>query len=299
VFIDYGDQRLRVAIDAQTTRGMDLKQLQAALKSLETLQDAPLTIVDKDAAADWFVSRDTAGDGWVLAPRSLIEKKDWLADKTAAIESRLLLDDADPKKLEATLRGLNKATNLLALASRLGGESASGGLNVELELVHYPKGAAQGDVVPLARLATLEAGGKLQFRVTNRGHSPVDFTLLFVDSAFGIEPVFPRSFAADNQLKPGKDWQSPPLPITADKTTGRENVVLIATESTGAAVSFAFLAQPSLALARQAVQRGGARKPSAFENLLQTAGFGGATRGLGVGAGVQPVIQTRGWVVKP
>jgi hypothetical protein len=54
-------------------------------------------------------------------------------------------------------------------------------------------------------------------------------------------------------------------------------------------------------LARDAIARtrGGERKPTPFEHLLQSAAFGGATRGLATGDGAQPVVQTRSWVVKP
>jgi hypothetical protein len=150
----------------------------------------------------------------------------------------------------------------------------------------------------LERLPALPAGGKLQFRVTNQGRESVDFTLLFVDSAFGIVSVFPPGYGADNRLQPGKNWQSRAFRITAE-TVGREHAVLIAVEPGPTPVSFAFLAQPSLASARAAMeQTRGARSASPFENLLQSAAFGGATRGLGVDT-AQPIVQTRSWGVKP
>lgn len=301
VFIDYGDMRLHVAVDAETTSGADLNSLLSALQSLADRDDAPLSIVKDAGQADWLVSRYPAGEKGqsVLVPRSVIEKERGLDDEAAPQESRLVLSESDPEKLDRTLRALNKASNLLALAGRLGGEADAGGLDVRLELKHYPKDAnAQPEVLPLERLPTLPAGGKLQFRVTNNGRLPVDFTLLFVDSAFGITSIFPKSFAADNRLKAGGSWQSDAFPVTAD-TIGREHAVLIAVESGDTPISFAFLAQASLEAAHRVFERGGARKPSPSEEFLQSAAFGGPTRGLAIDDSVEPVMQTRSWVVKP
>jgi hypothetical protein len=147
----------------------------------------------------------------------------------------------------------------------------------------------------------LAAGGKLQIRLTNRGRVPVDFNLLFVDSQFGIQPIFPPPFAADNRLPPGKLFETRPMTVTAE-TVGREHIVLIAVPAGRAPANFASLAQPTLTLARrqQAQQRGGG-PPEAFQEFLEFVAYrSGNTRGMDTGSATgPPVVEVRSWIVEP
>lgn len=303
VFADYGDMRLKVAVDAESTRGTSTDNLLASLRALAAQDTAVLALLDDLTAADWIVSKRQTprGSRWILSPRSTAQQVRGPAIPLDSSAAEFAFDETDPTKLDALLRTITRATNLLALSGRLGNVGESSYLKVQLEVLYYSIGKDQPIVVPIDRLPELNANGKVAFRLTNRGSEPVDFTLLYVDSAFGISAVFPKNYAADNRLQPGKSYQTRLMTVTAD-TLGREHLVLIAVPASGAPKSFAFLAQPNLASAQAELhQTRGADSDSQFARFLQQTAFGqGGTRGIDMADEENlPIIQTRSWMVSP
>lgn len=303
VYTEFGDLRLPVAMDFDPTRESDVKRRRAAVLELAARKNAPISLVEDPNAAAWFISTgivDANRDCWVLSPRSTAVHSRGLAAESEERSLRLAVD-TDPTKLEETLRKISRAVNLIGLASRLGASDSTNSVNLKLDILY--RSAAQGKewkIFSADRPPTFAAGGQLQFRLTNLSRRPADFTLLFVDSAFGIEPVFPRQYGADNRLPPGKSWESNPIKVTAE-TIGREHVVLIAVPAANVPASFAFLAQPNLAAAQAAGQRARGESSSPFEAFLEFAAFqAGDVRGVDIASGQgSAVVLSQSWVVRP
>lgn len=297
VLADYGDFRLRVALEDDVARG-EGNDHTSSLKALAAKQDSPITIVEDFESADWFISRDpeSRSNGWILSPRSTYQQPRGLAD-SKELQIRLALNGANPESVEESLRRLNRATNLLSLAARLGSTDPDG-VSIHLDLLYRAPDWKEPALLPIDRLPTLVPGGTVTIRVTNTGRESVDFTLLFVDSQYGIVSVFPRKYAnVDNRLTSGKCIETKALQVT-DGTVGREHLVLIAVPSDRERINFAFLAQPNLARAdAERSQIRGNRLTSSFEKLLETAAWGGDTRSLGQSVKT-PAVQTRSWVVE-
>jgi hypothetical protein len=182
-----------------------------------------------------------------------------------------------------------RARNLLAIASaspnrRLGGPSGSG-VDVSVEMLRR-----EGDAGRFAPVTwgpgglAVRDGEVIRFRVENRGRAAADVTLLFVDSAYGIQSVFPPAGThAYNRLGPEETFETEPWEVTAT-TLGLEHLVLIALRGTGPTADFGWLAQPTLERADAAVRSGGDSTrdfDSPLGVLLQRGIFGaGETRGL-------------------
>jgi len=301
VYVDYGDQRLQVAIDGATTRGNTRDPVRAVLKQLSSENNSPINIIDEIVKADWLViERTKAGQpsDWVLSPRSEVIETRGLNLPSAKPQIQFAIDPKAPDKMMATLQSIARAQNLLGLAAKFGNES-SDEFNVECEVSYKRAGAPTAMAMTGDQPTTIRAGGRIQIKVHNRGRDPVDFNLLFVDSLFGIQPIFPRSYASDNRLASGKSYETKPMSVTAN-TVGRENIVLIAVPAAGAPSNLTFLAQPTLELAQKETgqRRGGGAAPP-FEQFLEFVAYrAGSTRGLSIGA-AKPVVQVRSWIVEP
>jgi hypothetical protein len=183
--------------------------------------------------------------------------------------------------LDEHLRRIARAQNLLRLVQADGGKpGGKQAVDVEVQIVRTPPGAPDGAPLdPRAPAATLRAGDRLECKVHNRGADPADVTLLFIDSGFGIQCVYPvAGTATDNRVYAGET----PLAFTAtinDKTVGMEHLVMIAVPADGPMVDFGVLEQPTLTM-----HRGGEvaapSLESPFGQLLKSAMFGqGTTRG--------------------
>jgi hypothetical protein len=107
-------------------------------------------------------------------------------------------------------------------------------------------------------------------RLTNPNNIPVDVTLLYIDSGFGIDALFPGR-GEINRLLPG---ETVPVRIRVDsKTAGRENLVAVVVRGTDSLpADFTALAQPTLEAARGAERTRGALA-TPLGQLLQGAMF--------------------------
>jgi hypothetical protein len=133
--------------------------------------------------------------------------------------------------------------------------------------------------------------------VSNPGKVPVDVTILFVDSGYGISAVFPqRGMIEDNRLPPGKTLRTQRFSVT-DATLGLEHAVLLAVKGEGAAADFSYLEQSALPTERT---RGAAAANHPLGRFLADAlRQQGTTRGLAAQQAETYLAKSLSWRVKP
>lgn len=187
--------------------------------------------------------------------------------------------------VETHLQPLAKALNLLRLAGQV--NEATSALQLEVEVARQAQGAADFQKIEFKPGAapTLNPGDRLQITVKNASQAPLDVTVLYIDSRYGITPIYG---GGENRLLPGNQAKMPEGTIDAN-TTGLEQMLFIATRAAGPRQDFTYLAQAGVPEAVRAgpaetVQRGSPQgELLAFENMLLRAGFGHeaiAKRGL-------------------
>jgi len=308
VRLSYGELALALAVDraapgdGEATAGTSTEAGRLA-GELESLGPERMPLVR--------VVNDPADAAWLLRPRA---DGVWLipAEGSAHTPGRAAGDLFGPvprgeegvEWLRDRLVRIARASNLLAIASasanrRLRGPSGSG-VDVGVEMLRREGDAGQfapvvwgpgGLVVPDRQV--------IRFRVENRGRLPADVTLLFVDSAYGITPVFPAAGThAYNRLGPKETFETEPWEVTAT-TLGLEHLVLIAIRGSGPTADFGWLAQPTLERAGAAVRSGGDPTrdlDSPLGVLLQRGIFGaGQTRGLSRQAAEDVALGVLSW----
>ena len=90
----------------------------------------------------------------------------------------------------------------------------------------------------------------LGFTIENTGTSAEDVTVLYVDSLYGITPLYPTSPETDNRLIPGALWSHRWSVTTIGSTTGLERILVLSVPARGGfdRVRFTELMQPHLAI---------------------------------------------------
>jgi hypothetical protein len=263
-FIDIGDQQLRVAVDP---RDAEAKAVSAAMrgdvekivKGLSGPQSL-VRLVDKTNEADWLVRLQ--GDKVVLVPGS-----GWSVGRAPLGDTAF-----GPAPIDANLKAwLNDALNRIARAESLkrlaaGGEPGGPDQPIRLDLKVKRRKNTQDKVgaIPIAWPApdVLAYDGDLMvFKLTNQGRFPIDVTLLYIDSGFRIDCLYPNEGEL-NRLRPG-DSESIGLRINS-KTTGLEQLVVIAVKATGQPVDFSQLAEPTL---ESALKKAGTRGDELKQSL--------------------------------
>lgn len=183
--------------------------------------------------------------------------------------------DALNDLIDSHLRPIAKVHNLIRLSAQLG---TAGSEEVALE-VRLLRRTEAGEYQPIAERSGLRLvpGDAIRLEFENRGRAPLDATVLFIDSRYGVHPVYPTGGQL-NRLMPGYR-DSIEGTITAD-TTGIERMLVIAvrTRDGMAPVDFTYLAQASLP---ETVRGESVADPTrgeidvlALEDLLTEAGFG-------------------------
>ena len=285
---EFGSFRLRVALQqpgSAAARGFTTlapgqgpAAIERAMSDLITSTNGLAERVSTPAA-DWFV-RLTDGRA-VLTPSEGWQATATSSGGTSGPPPQFVMGAAnDPKtaaSLSDALRRIGRARNLMRLAS-----AAGQGPRVDLRLVRYANASDTTGRPLLVRPGdvTVRAGEFAEFRISNTGQRPVDVTVLYIDAAFGIQPIYPqRDREVDNQLKPGETRIIGRFRVT-DDPLGWESAVAIAVESTPARQNFSMLAQDSLE-----TRRGdSATSSSPLLRLLESAMFGSEaqTRGQNV-----------------
>ena len=152
--------------------------------------------------------------------------------------------------------------------------------------------------------AILHDGDLISFRMTNNSEEALDLTLLFVDSGYGITPIFPRPGTAGDNRVLGKSTgravrQSDILRVTSRTTAGPEQVVLIAVRAHGPPADFSFLAQTTIERVRDAIAKDPVLQAPLARLLLSAEFDAGATRGLGLANIASYNICSLKWETRP
>ena len=130
----------------------------------------------------------------------------------------------------------------------------------------------------------LQAGELIALEIENPTRFEIDFSVMFVDSGYGITSLFPDvDTVVDNRLPAGESFVLGPLEVE-DSSFGLEHLIVIGVKSAGQPVDFSWLAQDSLEQVRS-IARTHARLDhslkSPLSRLLQSALFAeGTTRGV-------------------
>jgi hypothetical protein len=178
------------------------------------------------------------------------------------------------KDLEANLRKVAKVRTLFALAEALAGNEVARGLAIELTVERA--GSGRKETFKPSDVPELRDRDVLTLRASNTGRRPVDLTVLFVDSRYGVEPWFPYGGEL-NRVRPGETVKSE-LVVNLD-TVGTEHFLVIAAavEPGTARTDFSFLAQEGVTTR----DRRGPVSQATVADLLLNAGLrGGGHRAI-------------------
>jgi hypothetical protein len=324
VKLDLGELRIPVAIDTgepgkgDTGKGSGaaatlskpqlarLRELEAGLKARANEPGALFHIVPTLAGASWALHY--RGNDLSLLP---VDAAQVPANRPLRGGTLLfpIVPEQTAEHLAESLAQIARAQNLIAIAKNARRDSAIVSEGLDNQSGARPADSSDGDsprirvellkckgrddktgqVIPLGgKELQLHPGDWIAFRVTNAGARPVDFTLLFIDSKFGITPLFPARWGEENRLAGSENPQSRPFQTRGyrvnDKTVGHEYLVAIAVA--GAAQSehadFTFLAQADVDARQRSGGANGSRSVnSALGRLLRQAMYrDGGKRGL-------------------
>jgi Caspase domain len=224
----------------------------------------------------------------------------WFLDRTGALicsgskanlSFRLQNPSADfdfnvRRELTKWLNAIGKVRNLEQMVERFkGGRFAR---KIKIKLMVKKAGESKERIVDQSSRQPLSEGDALRLEISNTSSSPVDLTILFVDSRYGIVSLFPTSGRTNRISAKGKITNIGGK-ITAD-TLGLEGMIVIASKAApGTPVAdFRFLAQKKLSRTKNLRALGGATSQPALgavEELFASAAFGGkrgvSTRSVG------------------
>ena len=273
-------------------------------------EGAVFELVDDRARAQWLV-RPIDGkqivllpaEGWVSAP----------GIETAPVFGPAPVDEQLDDWLSERLGRIARASNLLKISGEMSGERkrslfsdlyGSDNTELRMELLDLKSTEEDEEGKPLEwprEGLRLEEGAVVALRLRNASSHAVDFTVLFVDSGYGIEPVYPSpKTVVDNRLGPGASFTVGPLAVDSS-STGLEHLIVIAVKADGQPVDFTWLAQKSLEQARAVgLRRGGLANDNPLGQLFEQALFGaGQTRGLKTASARTVAVQAVSWQSVP
>jgi hypothetical protein len=285
----FGSLRLPVGIEAGA--GKPVKDLAEELRKSAGQEGTLFQLGARGERAEWQLHQDK-GKLW-LVPAGLTRPSAESRQERGAVFGPYEPREGD--KLAADLNRIARARNLLRLTTP--GREPGSGVKVQLTMLKLKD---EDDPVGQKLVwqkdgLTLKHGEVVAWDVTNLGRTAVDVTVLFVDSAYGIEAVFPaKGTTSQNRFAPGKTRRLTTATVNAEKSSGWEHMVVIAVRAEGIPIDFTFLEQPSLP---QAVPRE-AKTPLGL--LLQNACFAqGRTRGVRYQVMEDYTIRVLSWRVLP
>jgi len=308
VYVDYGLRRMRVSVHDEQG-GMSsqsrsaLRDVRAALAELARRPGALVELIDRPMEADWQVYSDAGrlylvpGQGWISEDDP--DNKNRMRVAAPSLFGPIPLGEGTARWLDDRLHQISRAQNLLRLAAFEQGTLSRGtAVRVAVQPRRFRDHMDQ-EGTPIRwgpDGITLYDGDIVGFRIENRSSSPVDVTLLFVDSGFGITPVFPSSgTTGDNRLPPGSALVIA-RGLIDSCTTGREHMVVIAVKGKGPFIDFGCFAQPTLPQARSGSDRQHPAMATPLGLLLQSALFAqGSTRGCSSRAVQDYSLQLISW----
>ena len=265
---DYGDLRLRVAIDRpegalDASTEASLRRLGSLLGEITKEPGSLVELTDDLRTASWFVRPDgndlllNPADRWRQAASDDSAEMPEFSTRNSFRIPRNATGPEESRELRDALQRIARAENLIHLAADTGSHCDLNESGDELDFALQVHGFGPGGRLdePLASPIRVRGGDRLQFVVDNRGWQAIDVTLLYVDSRFGITAIFPSpKYNEINRIDAG---QKRPLPTVRvnDSTKDYEWLVVIAVAARGQPVSFADLEQPTIPATRSRGRR--------------------------------------------
>ena len=299
VYMDYGDLRLRVGIEKPAnTEGDNHRRVREMLKEVAKAPDSLVELVKDDQKADMVVR--VKGEKIFLVGADMAQR---IGELPPGADYFGPYSVEQAGRLQDDLTRIARARNLLKLVSGAANAAAE---DLEVTMVKLKnRNDKKGELLKWgAKGLVLQPGDWVSWRITNRGLVPLDVTLLFIDSGYGISALFPRrgtGMSGQNRFLPGKSHLLPPVRVNP-KTVGLEHVVVIAVKGEGLPIDFTCLAQPTLEKANAATDRalGSSALDSPLGGLLKNALYAqGASRGLDMGEADTQVLRLLSWSVPP
>ena len=276
-FVDYGDMKLRIAIDPKDDSQKDIapqmhKKLMEVCKKRAGTKSL-IEVVDDIKQANWIV-RLLGKDQVLLVPAS-----GWIPTATASKAPAFgpaKIDQELGDWLENRLSNIARVENLKAIVARCAEESAESGAKIEAEL----SVGVEKTKWPDPNIIVYDMD-KVRLHLKNTGKTTVDVTVLYLNSGYGIDGLFPDKKEGDyNRLASGES-KSIGFRARSKKSAGQEHLLIIAVKASGEVVDFIGLSQPSLEQFRDVTPRGERSKPSPLQALLLKGAYAdGNTRGL-------------------
>ena len=147
----------------------------------------------------------------------------------------------------------------------------------------------------------LNDGEQVMLEITNSGSEMIDFSVLFIDSRFGITPLFPApGVIADNRIEPHQSYSLGPLQVEST-SLGLEHLLVIATKAEGQPLDFSWLGQESLVAAQNAARGGiGNNQNDPLGELLRVALFSKQNvRGMKMADAEGTCMRSLSWQTTP
>lgn len=183
---------------------------------------------------------------WFLPPNEALRKTDPSPHLSIGVTGSDL-----EQEIASHLHRIARAVNLMRIAARTTATSAAG---LEVTATASRQGVA-ARTLEAHQVSPLRQGDKVKLQVDNKGGKPLDVTVLYVDSRYGIDVLFPRGDES-NRVQGASLLTIPSreaIRVTTD-TTGLERLILIAVEPKAGdeRQDFSFLAQERLERSRSA-----------------------------------------------
>jgi len=255
-----GVKYVRVAVSGESRR---LKLLRDQLAQITEEPDCLFELVRDPAEADFVVNADgkeiyldpVSGRAAGLVPQDSVfaviplkESKDWLRKSLKKIARAMSLVQIASQVEDGQSSGRgSEQTRIEVQVSKV---DLRGSSLEEIDLTQTrPSPAQRGELaaLPAQPLENREVIQQVRDREAvrlvwrNTGTQAVDVTVLYVDSTFGISPMFGRR---KNRLEPGEESEPLLMAIRTDMN-GLERVLVMATGVTGPHSDLTWLAQPS------------------------------------------------------
>ena len=238
---------LTIWIQPDKNNSASADKLKNLLKSISADKKQAINIkfTDKKDKADFHLAVDNKQILFTSATIALTKNN---SNKIYSLEfdnsPRLNNNSEFSKSLTKTLRILAKTKRLYAASKQFKNKNALANLDVSFKVTKGKNTVAVSDADKLS----LYDGNIIEVTIRNNSKSAVDVTALYIDSGYGISPIFPTEIGATNRIQPKSQSVKIIKSKVSTTTLGNESLIIIAVEAkTNTQRSdFSFLAQPSL-----------------------------------------------------
>jgi hypothetical protein len=304
VEVQIGDLALKVTVETPEGTDPAADPIAEVLRQIEQDPEQRLRLVTADQATDWIVRRSDSdeyflvpAEGWSkvpdetnFGPAPASDQLEWFRERLGRIsrvKSLLKLCDASSKQstgLFSALLGARKACEIKLTLNSVSEDSG------ELEPIKWTKEKWK-----------LADGSQVLLEIENTGTESVDFSVLFIDSKFGITSLFPApGVVADNRIEPGQTYPVGPMQVEST-TLGLEHLLVIATRADGQPIDFSWLSQNALEAAQRSTITGsGGESGNSLNALLQDTLFSKqSVRGMKMADAESTCMRVISWQTVP